>query len=345
MDDTRRGELLQRSCPPLHSTVLSKNLAMKSATSKIILPKPTYTPLDPSKKSHARKQPVGHIPRPRNAFILFRCDFVRQQKIPESVENDHRNISRIVGKIWREMTEEDKRPWVKMAEQEKHNHQQANPTYRFNPGIPNVNLRKKQRRGDDVPRETQEDNNLGSDEGYLALQRAASCPVGALRVPQANLESLTGYGTPMITRDDLARRPSRVTVYQSTRYDLQAKMKDPECYSDIANQHYFAEALATDRLPQPGADDPPQEDENGLPLRPQNGLFCGPRFDPRGDANAPIPRPGEGAVPEWDEGRSDSNVMAFDDWLASNHADSDVRLNNFLTSFSCIRFSLISIES
>jgi hypothetical protein len=330
-------------CTPVHSTVHSKNLEMKSATSKIILPKPTYTPPDPSKKSHARKQPVGHIPRPRNAFILFRCDFVRQKKIPESVENDHRNISRIVGKIWREMTKEEKKPWVEMAEQEKRNHQQANPNYRFNPGIPNINLKKKPRRGDDIPCETQEDD-LGSDEGYLALQRAASCPVGALRVPQVNLESLTGYGSPMITRDDLARRPSRVMVYQSTPYDLRAELKDPECYSNIANQHYYAEALATEQLPQSSVDDSPHENENGFLLRSQNALFCGPCFDPRGDANAPIPRPGEGAVPEWDEDPSDSaNTMAFDDWLASNHVDTDVRLAP-LTSSSSSFLTLSAIQ-
>jgi hypothetical protein len=57
----------------------------------------------PKKKSHARKQPAGHIPRPRNAFILFRCLFVSQQAVPASVEKDHRNISRIAGKVWKSM--------------------------------------------------------------------------------------------------------------------------------------------------------------------------------------------------------------------------------------------------
>ncbi|KAF8968528.1 high mobility group box domain-containing protein, partial [Flammula alnicola] len=103
---------------------------MKS-TSKLVLPEPTYSLPDPSKKSHARKQPLGHVPRPRNAFILFRCDFVRQKKIPEAVENDHRNISRIVGRIWREMSDKEKEPWVKMAEQEKANHLRIHPGYRF----------------------------------------------------------------------------------------------------------------------------------------------------------------------------------------------------------------------
>lgn len=97
------------------------------------LPVPTYIPPNPKKKTHARKQPLGHVPRPRNAFILFRCDFVRQKKIPEDVENDHRNISRIVGRIWREMSDEDKLPWVEMAEREKLVHSQTYPGYKYTP--------------------------------------------------------------------------------------------------------------------------------------------------------------------------------------------------------------------
>jgi len=327
MEAAPHGGLLQPLYRPI---LLSTNPEMKPTTSKMVLPKPTYTPPDPSKKSHARKQPEGHIPRPRNAFILFRCDFVRQKKIPESVENDHRNISRIVGRIWREMSKDEKSPWIKMAEQEKHNHQQANPTYRFNPGIPNINPKRKTKKGDDVPGETQEDD-IAADEAYLALQRAYSCPVGAPRVPQANLESLTGYGTPMVTRDDLARRPSRVMVYQSGPYDLKAQVTDPECHSGIVDQQYFTEALAGGEPPLLTDDDSPHEKENSLRLRTQQASFCGPYFDPRGDAYAPIPRPGEGAVPEWDESPSDSvNAMAFNDWLASNHADTNVRLASLL---------------
>ncbi|KAF8889415.1 high mobility group box domain-containing protein, partial [Gymnopilus junonius] len=71
------------------------------------------------------------IPRPRNAFILFRCDFVRQKKIPMSVEKDHRNISRIVGKIWQQMTDSEKEPWTQMAEMEKMEHFRKHPGYTF----------------------------------------------------------------------------------------------------------------------------------------------------------------------------------------------------------------------
>ncbi|KAF9021236.1 HMG-box [Hymenopellis radicata] len=102
------------------------------------LPTPTALSLtptvpDPTKKSHARKRPPGHVPRPRNAFILFRCDFVRQQTIPHSVERDHRNLSRIAGMMWRGMTEEMRKPWMAMAEREKREHAERWPEYRYKP--------------------------------------------------------------------------------------------------------------------------------------------------------------------------------------------------------------------
>jgi hypothetical protein len=95
----------------------------------------------PHKKSHAKKRPPGHIPRPRNAFIIFRCDFVEQKNIPTDVETDHRNISRIAGKIWRAMSDESKKPWVDMAQQEREEHAKRHPHYRYTPGSNSISKR------------------------------------------------------------------------------------------------------------------------------------------------------------------------------------------------------------
>ncbi|KAI0030489.1 high mobility group box domain-containing protein, partial [Vararia minispora EC-137] len=70
-------------------------------------------------------------PRPRNAFILFRCDFVLQRKIPAEHENDHRNISRIAGEVWRAMNTEQRGPWVAMASREKERHAQMYPGFKY----------------------------------------------------------------------------------------------------------------------------------------------------------------------------------------------------------------------
>ena len=40
---------------------------------------------------------MGYIPRPPNAFMLFRADFVRQKHVPGSIEQNHGSLSKIIG--------------------------------------------------------------------------------------------------------------------------------------------------------------------------------------------------------------------------------------------------------
>ncbi|KAF9074450.1 high mobility group box domain-containing protein, partial [Rhodocollybia butyracea] len=93
---------------------------------------PTERPvrhLAPRKGSPRRET---HIPRPRNAFIIFRSEY-HSTKITTDIEHDARHISRIVGHLWNNMSEEDKAPYRLMAENEKLEHQQRYPNYRFTP--------------------------------------------------------------------------------------------------------------------------------------------------------------------------------------------------------------------
>ncbi|THV00667.1 hypothetical protein K435DRAFT_963932 [Dendrothele bispora CBS 962.96] len=93
-----------------------------------------YLTPDSNKKSHTKKRSVGHIPRPRNAFILFRCDLVRQNKIPVEFQADHKNISRMAGMMWKSLSGTRKKPWVELAEMEKRFHAQRYPSYTYHPG-------------------------------------------------------------------------------------------------------------------------------------------------------------------------------------------------------------------
>ncbi|KAF8151379.1 hypothetical protein B0H34DRAFT_678025 [Crassisporium funariophilum] len=276
--------------PNLHNTT---TIPMQKKT-KFVLPKPTYIPPNPYKKTHARKQPEGHIPRPRNAFILFRCDFVRQKKIPETVENDHRNISRIVGRIWREMDEGEREPWVTMAEHEKVQHLQVYPGYRFSPGIQQT--KKKTKRRDDIPHETQLDElSLWDDAYLLALYRSSSCPPGSLHVPQVNLESHT-YGAPLRTRDDLGRRPSRITLYQTSTQRPELDPSQQSYFADLANQNYFSggmkeqyiDAIARQTFSTGAEAVKTEAEECGV-------TFCGPRV---GNNQYYVPGPND--APEWE---------------------------------------------
>ncbi|KAI6026078.1 high mobility group box domain-containing protein, partial [Pisolithus marmoratus] len=70
------------------------------------------------------------IPRPRNAFILFRCNFVHQRKL-NPTENEDNNVSRMAGQLWSQMTLSEKQPWLRMAQKERERHALLHPNYKY----------------------------------------------------------------------------------------------------------------------------------------------------------------------------------------------------------------------
>lgn len=83
----------------------------------------------PSRRSGNR------VPRPRNAFMIFRSEFWAGDKISRTVEHDHRHISRIIGHCWNQLPESEKDKWRQKAEQEKLDHILKYPGYRFSPSV------------------------------------------------------------------------------------------------------------------------------------------------------------------------------------------------------------------
>ncbi|KAJ3576288.1 hypothetical protein NP233_g524 [Leucocoprinus birnbaumii] len=97
------------------------------------------TPVDislgalPPRPTASRALAQGRIPRPRNAFMLFRSAFHREKRLTNQVEKDHRHISRIIAHCWSELPEVEKDVWRQKAELEKQQHALAYPEYRFKP--------------------------------------------------------------------------------------------------------------------------------------------------------------------------------------------------------------------
>ena len=85
------------------------------------------------RSSHSRKRDPGHIPRPPNAFMLFRSDFWAKEKNKLTVERDHRMISRIAGLEWNKLSEAQRAPYRNMAELAKERHAQVYPNYKYTP--------------------------------------------------------------------------------------------------------------------------------------------------------------------------------------------------------------------
>ncbi|KAI8884209.1 high mobility group box, partial [Backusella circina FSU 941] len=71
-------------------------------------------------------------PRPLNCFLLYRID--KQRDILAKCEGaNHRDISKIIAKWWKEATDEEKAPYVKKAQEEKRKHAKLYPDYKYSP--------------------------------------------------------------------------------------------------------------------------------------------------------------------------------------------------------------------
>ncbi|KAK4548050.1 hypothetical protein LTR36_010770 [Oleoguttula mirabilis] len=77
-------------------------------------------------------QPDPKIPRPRNAFILYRQHH-QANVIAQHPGLANPEISKIIGEQWQNQSAEVKGKWKALAEEEKLRHQQQYPTYRYQP--------------------------------------------------------------------------------------------------------------------------------------------------------------------------------------------------------------------
>ncbi|KAL4072391.1 hypothetical protein V8B97DRAFT_1870461 [Scleroderma yunnanense] len=101
-----------------------------------------------------KRRSLGYIPRPPNAFMLFRADFVRQKHVPGSIETNHGSLSKIIGNCWRALPLEEKRVWEIRAKKAKEEHSAMYPGYRFRP-VHNKDKSKKKPKTMVVPEDDQ----------------------------------------------------------------------------------------------------------------------------------------------------------------------------------------------
>ncbi|KAL5343756.1 hypothetical protein BJX70DRAFT_393808 [Aspergillus crustosus] len=77
-------------------------------------------------------QPDPKIPRPRNAFILYRQHY-QGAVVAQNPGLANPDISKIIGEQWRKLPQVTKDEWKALAEEEKVRHQQQYPEYRYQP--------------------------------------------------------------------------------------------------------------------------------------------------------------------------------------------------------------------
>ncbi|RGP73546.1 hmg box [Fusarium sporotrichioides] len=76
--------------------------------------------------------PVPKIPRPRNAFILYRQHH-QAQVVARNPNLSNPDISKIIGEQWKDEPQEVKDNWKGLADEEKQRHQRQYPDYRYQP--------------------------------------------------------------------------------------------------------------------------------------------------------------------------------------------------------------------
>jgi len=150
----------------------------------------------PGTRSHAKKKPASYIPRPKNAFIIFRTMYSKWNSMLPKAEDadsphtqkitDHRTLSKAAGDAWRRMTEEEKGPYKELADADKAQHRINYPDYKYSPGERAPPYRRGPKpknathRSDSPPSSAASDSQDNIVDDVVTLQppprRSSSCP-------------------------------------------------------------------------------------------------------------------------------------------------------------------------
>ncbi|KAL4246159.1 hypothetical protein ABKN59_009326 [Abortiporus biennis] len=85
----------------------------------------------------SRRNDPGHVPRPPNPFILFRCEFSRSHtkeiKAKDGSPLAEKTLSKRAGEAWKKLTVQQREPWKAMAERARRDHAKKFPNYKYKP--------------------------------------------------------------------------------------------------------------------------------------------------------------------------------------------------------------------
>ncbi|QIW97742.1 hypothetical protein AMS68_003260 [Peltaster fructicola] len=132
-----RTPLTPEESPPYRSTRKRaiSNVEDDDRAYHSVEPSPTHSRTNSSEQAAVQVcicQPEPKIPRPRNAFILYRQHH-QAKVIAEHPGLANPEISKIIGEQWRNQPADVKNEWKRLAEEEKVRHQQQYPSYRYQP--------------------------------------------------------------------------------------------------------------------------------------------------------------------------------------------------------------------
>lgn len=129
---------IRTSSPPMASSSSVRSLVTERAYSH-----PSIT--SERRAQRNRERDPAWVPRPRNAFIIFRCQY-SQNHARENKDNEptaEKTLSKRAAEAWRTLTEHEKQPWKDAAEQERKSHAKNHPGYKYRPRKRNQDAHRK----------------------------------------------------------------------------------------------------------------------------------------------------------------------------------------------------------
>lgn len=119
--------------PNVTPVTFNDPLPTSDTTSDPILFPPSPSGGSPRRLTHGKKRGEDYIPRPPNAFILFRSAFIKSQHVPSGVETNHSTLSKIIGLTWQSMPHDERQIWHAKAKKALEEHRKKWPQYAFRP--------------------------------------------------------------------------------------------------------------------------------------------------------------------------------------------------------------------
>lgn len=170
----------------------SQNDESRDGEPKVELVKPP--PTINGKISHGRKVPVGYVKRTPNSFIMFRSHVIANKLLPPGVENDNRQISRVVSGLWAGLSEDDLRTWQTASRELRAAARAKNPEIKNPPNQKRKDIIRRKRSGQ-LPGETPEQRVEREKARAAALAKVIIDARGE-RLDKDKLVQLAGISLP-----------------------------------------------------------------------------------------------------------------------------------------------------
>ncbi|KAF9239160.1 hypothetical protein BU15DRAFT_74853 [Melanogaster broomeanus] len=128
-----------KTCPPLSSITRQPQHILSAPLT--CFPRSSMAPSSDRRAQRNRSRDPSWVPRPRNAFIIFRCEYSREHmQAAQGQDEDHipptltaKTLSKRAAETWKQLPVSEKNRYKVLADREREEHARLYPNYRFRP--------------------------------------------------------------------------------------------------------------------------------------------------------------------------------------------------------------------